>query len=203
VFDEVKTGFRLAPGGAQEYYGLVNDKAADITTYAKALGGGFPISAIVGRKDIMELVVPGKVHHAGTYTANPVSVAASNATLDELSKNDFEAYRKLRSLGAKLQNGLSEEVERSGLRVFVQGVGHGGFAVYFTRNKVTKIRNYREYANNIDTETYNRFHKLLLRKGVYFHSQQYEQIFISSAHSEEDVFKTIEGVRVALKSLAS
>ena len=203
IFDEVKTGFRLAPGGAQEFYGLLNDKAADITAYAKALGGGFPISAIVGKREVMELVVPGKVHHAGTYTGNPISLAASKATLDQLSANDFQAYRTLKRIGTRLQDGLAEEARRSKADAFVQGVGHGGFALYFTKGRMSKIGSYREYAQNIDTSTYNRFHKLLLRKGVYFHPQQYEQVFVSCAHTDDDVDLTLQAAKESFKELAA
>jgi glutamate-1-semialdehyde 2,1-aminomutase len=198
IFDEVKTGFRLAPGGAQEYFRLGEGKSADITVYSKAMGGGFPISAIVGKKEIMELVVPGKVHHAGTFTANPISLAATQATINELSKNEFEAFRRLNTLGNLLKEGLTRVAQKFDEKLLVQGIGHGGLALYFTKGKVTKIRNYREYAQNVDTSLYNRFHKLLLKRGIYFHSQQYEQLFISTAHTEEDIETTVSRVNDAL-----
>jgi len=151
IFDEVKTGFRLAPGGAQEYFRLGEGKSADITVYSKAMGGGFPISAIVGKKEIMELVVPGKVHHAGTFTANPISLAATQATINELSKNEFDAFRRLNTLGNLLKEGLTRVAQKFDEKLLVQGIGHAGLALYFTKGKITKIRNYREYTQNVDT----------------------------------------------------
>lgn len=119
ILDEIITGFRLAPGGAQQYF----DIKSDIATFGKALGAGFPISAIAGTRKIMEYAVPGKVLHAGTYNSNPVCLAAAYASLSELSSNNGAAYNHLNKIGKMLYDGLVQAVERAGCRAIVQGIG--------------------------------------------------------------------------------
>jgi len=195
ILDEVITGFRLAPGGAQEYFGL----KPGLATFAKALGAGFPISAITGMKEIMEQVVPGKIMHAGTYNANPLCVAAAYTALTELTKNDGAAYKHLHKVGKMLQDGLQNAVEKTRTEGIVQGVGAGGCQLYFTKMK--KIRNYRDFFST-DSEKYLRFHKELLKRGIYFHPQQYEHLFVCTEHSTEDVRKAITAAEQALKAIA-
>jgi len=195
ILDEVITGFRLAPGGAQEYFGL----KPGLATFAKALGAGFPISAITGVKEIMEQVVPGKIMHAGTYNANPLCVAASYAAVTELTKDDGAAYEHLHKVGKMLQDGLQSAVEKTRTEGIVQGVGAGGCQLYFTKMK--KIRNYRDFFST-DSEKYLRFHKELLKRGIYFHPQQYEHLFVCTEHTAEDVQKCITAAEEALKVIA-
>jgi glutamate-1-semialdehyde 2,1-aminomutase len=194
ILDEVITGFRLALGGAQEHFGL----KPDLATFAKALGAGFPISAITGKKAIMEQVVPGKIMHAGTYNANPLCVAAAYASLTELSKNDGAAYKHLNKVGTMLQEGLRDAIEKTKTEGIVQGMGSGGCQLYFTKMK--KIRNYRDFFS-CDSEKYMRFHKLLLQGGIYFHPQQYEHLFVCTEHSADDVSKCVDTAERALRSL--
>ena len=192
ILDEIITGFRLAKGGAQEYFGV----KADLTTYAKALGGGFPISAIAGRRRIMENLVPGKVFHAGTYNANPLCVVAALASLTELERPG--TYQKMKKVGDRLQSGLEEAISRTKTSAIVQGIGPGGCQLYFT--KLKKIRNYPDYAT-CDAQKYLAMHRKLLKKGVYFHPQQYEHLFVSTQHTEDDVEECVQAVTTALKSL--
>ena len=194
ILDEVISGFRLAPGGAQEYFGL----KPDLATFAKALGAGFPISAITGRREIMEEVVPGKIMHAGTYNANPLCVVAAYTAVTELTKNDGAAYKHLHKVGNMLQDGLREALTKTGTEGIVQGVGAGGCQLYFTKMK--KIRNYRDFFS-CDSEKYIRFHKELLKRGVYFHPQQYEHLFVCTEHRTEQVQKCIRSAEQALKTL--
>ena len=195
ILDEVISGFRLAPGGAQEYFHL----KPGLATFAKALGAGFPISAITGKREIMEQVVPGKIMHSGTYNANPLCVAASFAALDELTKNDGAAYRHLHEIGNMLQEGLQAAIDRTHTTAIVQGVGAGGCQLYFTRMK--KIRNYKDFFS-CDAAKYLRFHKELLKRGVYFHPQQYEHLFVCTEHTTDDVSKCMEAVDQSLRAIA-
>ncbi len=195
ILDEVISGFRLAPGGAQEYFGL----EPGLATFAKALGAGFPISAITGVKEIMEQVVPGKIMHAGTFNANPLCVAAAYTALTELTKNDGAAYKHMHRVGRMLQDGLQGAVEKTRTDGIVQGVGAGGCQLYFTKMK--KIRNYRDFFST-DSEKYLRFHKELLKRGIYFHPQQYEHLFVCTEHTTEDVQKAVTAAEQALKAIA-
>jgi glutamate-1-semialdehyde 2,1-aminomutase len=193
ILDEVISGFRLAQGGAQEYFGL----KPDLATFAKALGAGFPVSAITGKRKIMEQVVPGKILHAGTYNANPVCMAASYAALTELSANGGAIYKHLHKIGAMLQEGLQSAVDKTKAEAIVQGIGPGGCQLYFT--KLKKIENYRDFVAGANPPKYMRFHKELLKKGIYFHPQQYEHLFIATVHTEQDVEKCTKAVTEALR----
>jgi glutamate-1-semialdehyde 2,1-aminomutase len=195
ILDEIISGFRLAPGGAQELYGI----KPDLATYAKALAAGFPISAVAGKRDIMKNAQPGRVSFSGTYHANPLCIAAADATLEELMANDFAAYNHLRKIGRLLQDGLERAVLDTHSEAIVQGVGPGGLQVYFTRLK--KIRNYREFST-CDFKKYLRFHKELIGRGVYTHPGQNEHWFVSTAHSEEDISKTLEAIRGSLVAIS-
>jgi glutamate-1-semialdehyde 2,1-aminomutase len=195
ILDEVITGFRLAPGGAQEYFGL----RPGLATYAKALGGGFPIAAITGEREIMEQVVPGKIMHAGTYNANPLCVAAAYATLTELNKNDGASYKHLHRVGKMLQDGLQKALEKTHTTGIVQGLGAGGCQLYFT--EMEQIQNYREFFS-CDSFKYLRFHKELLKRGIYFYPQQYGHLFVCTEHTEKDVETCVDAVEQALRVLA-
>jgi len=195
ILDEVISGFRLGPGGAQEYF----DLKPGLATFAKALGAGFPISAITGKREIMEHVVPGEIMHAGTYNANPLCVAAAYAALTELTKNDGAAFKHLHKVGKMLQEGLQEAVEKTHTTGMVQGIGAGGCQLYFTKMK--KIRTYRDFFS-CDSTRYLRFHKELLKRGIYFHPQQYEHLFVCTEHTTEDVQKCVKAAEDVLKVLS-
>ncbi len=195
IFDEVITGFRLAPGGAQQHFGV----KPDLSSFAKALGGGFPISAITGREDIFDQVGPGAIMHAGTFNGNPVSCAAALATLTELTSRNGENYRHMNKIGMKLQDGLTEIVASSGVEAIVQGMAHLGEQILFTSLK--KIRNYREFLT-CDGAKYNAYHREMLKRGILFHPLQYQHLFVSTAHTEDDINKTLQAARESLRTIS-
>jgi glutamate-1-semialdehyde 2,1-aminomutase len=195
IFDEVITGFRLAPGGAQQHFGVTPDLAC----FAKALGGGFPIAAITGKREILEKVGPGKIMHAGTFNGNPVSCAAAYATLTELTANKNESYRNMNKIGQTLQEGLERLVSSTRTEAIVQGMAQLGVQILFTPLK--KIRNYREFLT-CDGSKFNRYHKEMLKRGVLFHPLQYQHLFVSTAHSEDDINLTLTAAEESLKAVA-
>lgn len=193
IFDEVFTGFRVAKGGAQEYFGVTPDLAC----FSKALGGGVPIAAVVGAKNIMEMVVPGKIGFAGTYNANPLSLSACLAVLKEISRNDGEALKRMMSLGRKLTDGLQNTLDSTGHDGLVQGVGVM-FSMLFT--KLAKITDYRQWIT-CDLEKFKQFRDLMMRNGIYFHPDGMERVVLSTAHTQEDIKKTLVAAEEALKKL--
>jgi glutamate-1-semialdehyde 2,1-aminomutase len=191
ILDEIISGFRLAPGGAQEFYQI----KPDLATYAKAMAAGFPISAVAGRRDIMEYAQPGHVSFSGTYHANPICIAAADATLEELMADDFAAYKHLRKIGRLLQEGLEKASQDTHSKTIVQGVGAGGLQIYFTPLK--KVRDYREFTS-CDFKKYLAFHKELIKRRIYTHPGQNEHWFVSTAHTEDDISRTLDAVHEAL-----
>jgi glutamate-1-semialdehyde 2,1-aminomutase len=193
IFDEVFTGFRLSLGGAMELYGV----KPDIATFAKALGGGVPISAITGSRKILENVRPGRISFGGTYNAHPISLAAASANLDILMRNGGEALRRMFLLGEKLAGIVREAVEELGLNAVVQGVGPM-FQIFFTdKEAVWSLRD----LENVSNESYTRLHHELLKRGVLIHHELYERITLSTAHTEEDMEKTGHAFREALREV--
>ena len=193
IFDEVLTGFRIAKGGAQEYYGV----NADLACFAKALGNGAPIAAITGRRDVMGMIGPGKIGYGGTYNANPLSLAVCKATLDVLSKNDGEAFTRMNSITKKLMDGLQQICDRSGHDAVVQGVGPM-FQLYFTRLK--RIGTYRQ-SLQCDYEKFKDFREMMLERGVYFHPDGTERLMLSAVHTNEDIEKTLSAADESLQRL--
>ena len=190
IFDEVITGFRLATGGAQEFYGVT----PDLTTFAKIIGGGLPLAAIAGKKEIMEMFAPsGPVYQAGTYSGNPLSLSAGLATLEQLTP---EFYTTLNNKGnylrAKLQNILDD------LKLDYQVAGIGSmFQIYFNDKPVT---NYVE-AKESDDKKFLEYFSEMLKNDVFIPPSQFECCFISSAHTEEDLNKTLYNIEKSLKNL--
>jgi glutamate-1-semialdehyde 2,1-aminomutase len=184
IVDEVMTGFRLAPGGAQELLRL----QADITCFGKIIGGGFPVGAFGGRKNIMQKLAPlGPVYQAGTLSGNPVAMAAGAATLDLLRQRP--PYTVLRDRTDALVFGVRERARRHGRDVTVNAVG-SMFTVFFTKEPVTDLPS----AEKSNTKLYARFFHGLLERGVYFPPAQFEAAFVSAAHSARDIDKTIAAV---------
>jgi glutamate-1-semialdehyde 2,1-aminomutase len=179
IFDEVFTGFRVAPGGAQQLYGV----EPDISCWAKALGGGVPISAVSGKAEYMDLIAPGRISFGGTYFANNLSLAGTLANLKILHRGGEDLYARFARLTDKLEKGLEEAGRDEKISVTVQSV-NGMLQFFFTRRK--KITNYRE-SLQIDWNLYLRHHQLLLDKGIYIHPDNYERITFSSAHTEKDI----------------
>jgi len=195
IFDEVITGFRVAPGGAEELYGVT----PDLATWGKALGGGVPISAVSGKKEYMELIGPGKVSYGGTYFANSMSLAGALANLEVLSEHGNYALTHLKDYTEKLMGELSQIAEKAGQKVCVQGAP-GIFSLSFTKQQ--RIINYRE-SLLIDWNKYRQLHQILLDKGIYLHPDNYERISLSTVHSEEDLARTSEAFREAFRELGT
>jgi len=181
IFDEVITGFRLAMGGAQEYFGVV----PDMTTLGKIVGGGLPIGVFGGSREIMEMVSPsGPVYQAGTFSGSPCSVAAGIAMLDYLKQENIHA--KLNSTGDYIRAMLSEIVEDEGLDYHVCGIA-SMFKIFFG----AEPHNYQE-ALKCDKEGYLAFFHRMLASGIFLPPSQFETNFVSAAHSEEDIEKTLK-----------
>ncbi|MGB8780619.1 MAG: glutamate-1-semialdehyde 2,1-aminomutase [Candidatus Bathyarchaeia archaeon] len=190
VFDEVITGFRLALGGAQMFYGV----KPDLTSLGKVLGGGFPLAAYAGREEIMRMVAPsGKVYQAGTFSGNPISVAAGLATLRVLrGRKGF--YSELERKCEKLVKGLEGIAEGLGLRVQVNHVG-SMFQMFLTGEPVFDYAS----AKKSDSKKFMVVHRKLLDGGVFVPPSQYETCFLSAAHKDMDLAKTVECYERALQ----
>jgi len=190
IFDEVMTGFRLARGGFQQRINIT----PDMTTLGKIIGGGFPVGAYGGRREIMECVAPsGPVYQAGTLSGNPVAMTAGIATLDAL---DDAAYTKLENLGASLENGLREICEELRIPFQLHRVG-SMWTLFFNDQKVTDYAS----AKTSDTQKFARFFHAMLERGIYLPPSQFEAAFISLAHTEADVGSTLSAAREALESI--
>jgi glutamate-1-semialdehyde 2,1-aminomutase len=188
IFDEVITGFRLAMGGAQEYYGVT----PDMTTLGKIIGGGLPIGVFGGKEEIIEMIAPsGGVYQAGTYSGCPASVATGLAVLDVLEKEDV--HRKLNSTGDMLRARLTEIVDDLGLDYNVCGIS-SMFKIFFG----DKPLNYRE-ALKCDKEGYLGFFFRMLDSGVFLPPSQFETNFLSTAHTEENIEKTLVAYEANLR----
>ena len=191
IFDEVITGFRLALGGAQEYYGVM----PDITTLGKILGGGLPIGAITAGKRIMENLAPlGGVYQAGTFNGNPLSLTAGYTALLELESG--KVHKKVNRLGDRMRKGLEAISEDLGLETKTCGVA-SMFQMYFTDTRVTDYKT----ALLADKDLFLRFQQELLKKGVFLPPSQYECNFISYAHSKEEIDCTLNAAEDVLRSL--
>lgn len=192
IFDEVITGFRLSPGGAQERYGVI----PDLTCLGKIIGGGLPVGAYGGRRDLMEQMAPlGPVYQAGTLAGNPLAMAAGIATLQILRQPG--SYDRLEAIGSRLEAGLRDAAEQAGVPLTVNRVGSilTGFFVE------GPVRNYED-AVNADTASYARFHRAMLDRGVYLAPSQFEAAFVSLAHSDDDIGRTIDAAGESLGEVA-
>lgn len=194
IFDEVITGFRVAPGGAQQLYGVT----ADLATWGKALGGGLPLAAVSGKKEYMELIAPGKVSYGGTYFANSLTLAGARANLEVLAENDYQALKVLKERTDRLTTELSEVARRTKQNVCIQSVP-GIFTMCFSKHP--KITNYRE-SLLIDWEKFRMLSQLLLDEGIYLHPDNYERNAISTVHSDEDITRTVQAFEETLKRLS-
>ena len=184
VYDEVITGFRLNVAGAQGHFGI----RPDLSVFAKGLGGGFPVAALGGRRDIMTLVADGTVSMAGTYAANTIAVAAANAALDELTP---ERYADLYARCERFYAGLEKILHDAKLPAYVVGLGPV-LQVWFAEHP---IRNYRDAARYASHERFRVWWKGMLDRGVLFHPGAFENLFVSFAHTDEDIDATLEAAR--------
>lgn len=191
IFDEVITGFRIAWGGAAARYGVT----PDITCLGKIIGGGLPVGAYGGRREIMELVAPlGPMYQAGTLSGNPLAVTAGLTTLTELQREG--AYERLESLAARLADGLSQAFARAEVPATLNRVG-SMLTGFFTAGPVNSLAQ----VERSDTEAYGRYFHAMLERGVYLAPSQFEAGFVSLAHTEADIDRTVEVAAAALESL--
>lgn len=191
VFDEVMTGFRIAYGGAQEKFGVT----PDLTTLGKIIGGGLPVGAYGGRRDIMSMVAPaGPVYQAGTLSGNPLAMTAGIKTLELLQKPG--TYEYLDSMTQKLASGLLQIAKETG-HAACGGQISGMFGLFFTNGPV---HNYED-AKKSDTAKFGRFHRGMLERGVYLAPSQFEAGFTSIAHTEEDIERTLTAARDVMSTL--
>jgi glutamate-1-semialdehyde 2,1-aminomutase len=194
VLDEVMTGFRVAPGGAQEKWKL----DPDITTLGKVIGGGLPVGAYAGKRKIMESVAPaGPMYQAGTLSGNPLAMTAGLVTIRELLKPGV--FDTIAERTAQLVEGIEQATADAGVPV---QAGHMGsmFGVYFLKEAGQKIDSYESAKAYADTGRYGLFFHALLDRGIYLAPSQFEAGFLSSAHGEEEIRQTIEAVRAVLKN---
>ena len=216
IFDEVMTGFRLAPGGAQERFGI----RPDLTTLGKIIGGGLPVGALGGRADIMDFLAPlGPVYQAGTLSGNPLAMAAGIAALKELSEgrtrrapekkksapgrghrgtppSPTDAYTQLEELGAQLEAGMKDAARAAGVPVTFNRCG-SMFCAYFTSGPVWNL----DDAMKSDRERFKKYFHGLLAEGIYLAPSQFEAGFISTAHRRADIEKTVRAAAKVMKRL--
>ncbi len=192
IFDEVITGFRVAFGGAQERFGI----AADLTCLGKIVGGGLPLAVCGGRADIMDQLAPlGRVYQAGTLSGNPIATAAAIATLDILAEG--RVYRELESSAANLESELAEAAADAGVLVTLNRVG-SLVSCFFTDKPVRNFDDVRA----TDIAAFKRFFAAMLDRGIYLAPSAYEAMFVSLAHTKQDIDQTVEAARASFKAVA-
>jgi glutamate-1-semialdehyde 2,1-aminomutase len=191
IFDEVMTGFRVALGGAQALYGI----KPDMTTLGKVIGGGLPVGAFGGRKDIMSVLAPlGPVYQAGTLSGNPIAVTAGLMTLKLIQAEGF--YDKLTAQTQKLMAGLKQAADDAGVTFNAQSVG-GMFGLYFSKTCPTSF----EEVMQSDKDAFNQFFHSMLDSGIYLGPSAFEAGFVSAAHTDADIAFTINAAKKAFKAL--
>ena len=192
IFDEVMTGFRLAKGGAQELYGVL----PDLTTLGKIIGGGMPVGAYGGKKEIMDYVSPqGPVYQAGTLSGNPIAMSAGYAILSYLNDHD-EVYSKIENTTKRIVQGISNNLELLNLSYTINQVG-SMFSLFFSDKKITDFN----LAKDCDTEKFGKYFRAMLERGIYLAPSQFEALFVSSAIDEAEINKTVEASYESLESL--
>jgi glutamate-1-semialdehyde 2,1-aminomutase len=183
IFDEVMTGFRLAKGGAQELLGVT----PDLTTLGKIIGGGLPVGAYGGKKEIMEHVSPsGPVYQAGTLSGNPIAMAAGLTMLQYLNSHP-ETYVQLNEIGNKLTTGISETLSKLGLKYIINHLG-SMYSLFFTNTEVVDFAS----AKQSDTVQFGKYFQAMLKRGIYLAPSQYESLFLSTALTDELITKIIQ-----------
>ena len=186
IFDEVITGFRLAFGGAAEYFGVT----PDLVTYGKIIGAGMPVGAYGGRREIMELVSPvGKVYQAGTLSGNPIAMAAGLTQLKYLYEHQ-EIYKDLEEKGKRLYGGMEKILAEKNLPYHINHVSSRG-SLFFTEQEVVEYTS----AKSSDTKAFSEYFKVMLAQGIHMAPSQFEAMFLSVAHTDEIIDQTLEAVR--------
>ncbi|PSL05088.1 glutamate-1-semialdehyde 2,1-aminomutase [Cecembia rubra] len=189
IFDEVMTGFRLAKGGAQELFGII----PDMTTLGKIIGGGLPVGAYGGRKEIMEFVSPaGPVYQAGTLSGNPIAMAAGLSMLNYLNEHP-EVYTELNGIGDKIVNGFKTSLDKLGLNYTINHLG-SMYSLFFTDQEVFDFAS----AKYSDTALFGKYFQSMLHKGVYLAPSQFESLFLSTALSDDLINKILAANEAAL-----
>ncbi|GAA4430860.1 glutamate-1-semialdehyde 2,1-aminomutase [Pontibacter saemangeumensis] len=190
IFDEVMTGFRLAPGGAQEIYGVT----PDMSTLGKIIGGGMPVGAYGGKRALMDYVSPaGPVYQAGTLSGNPIAMSAGMAMLNFL-KDHPETYQQLERTTASMVAGMQQNMQQLGLSYTINRIG-SMFSIFFTKEQVVDF----ETAKTSDTALFGRYFNSMLNRGIYLAPSQYEALFVSTAVTEELVEQYIQANLESLK----
>jgi glutamate-1-semialdehyde 2,1-aminomutase len=192
VFDEVITGFRVAHGGAQEFTGVV----PHLATYGKSVAGGFPLSVLVGREDIMRMVGDGSVMHGGSFNSNVMCISAAEASLQHIGRDPEAFYTDLIARGENLIDGLKDAAKRAGVDMLVQGLGSTFWTTFTGRER---IDDYRDHARYVDNEKYGLFAAEMLTRGVRLSTNA--RWHMASTHSDEDVDKTLRSACDALRAL--
>ncbi len=183
IVDEVMTGFRLSPSGAVGRFNL----NPDLVTFGKIIGGGMPVGAYGGRRDIMEFVSPtGPVYQAGTLSGNPLAMAAGNAQLKYLEENAY-IYEEIEKKGEYLEREFTAAAKKNGVNIQVNRVG-SMMSVFFNENPVTDFAS----SSKSDTEKFKRYFNEMLKRGIYLAPSQFESLFLSDAHTDEDLEKTVK-----------
>ena len=192
IFDEVITGFRLAKGGAQEYFGI----KADIVTFGKIIGGGMPVGAYCGSRELMENIAPcGPVYQAGTLSGNPVAMAAGLAQLTYLNEHP-EVYTDISAKADRLAEGMRQAAKETGASVRINQVG-SLVAPFFTPDSVESFAG----ATKSDLKKYAAYFEKMLARGIYLAPAQFEAMFLSHAHTDEDLEKTLAAAKEVFAEL--
>lgn len=190
IFDEVMTGFRLAPGGAQELYGVT----PDMTALGKIIGGGLPVGAYGGKKEVMDYVSPqGPVYQAGTLSGNPIAMAAGKAMLQYLH-NHPEVYKNLETITTKIVEGIRYNLKALDLNYTINQLG-SMFSLFFTHEKVTDF----DSASSSDTNLFGNYFREMLHRGVYLAPSQFESLFVSNVLTNEDIDAVVQANKEALE----
>jgi glutamate-1-semialdehyde 2,1-aminomutase len=199
IFDEVMTGFRLAPGGAQQLFDLTAaDDAPDLTTLGKIVGGGLPVGVFGGRAEIMDYLAPlGPVYQAGTLSGNPLAMAAGIATIEHLLIHQETIYPQLEATTAAIANGVARLAAEHGIGLTTNRVG-SMFTWFFTPNPVTDFST----ASLSDTAAFARFHRAMLEQGIWLPPSQFEAAFVSTAITEPEIATILTAAQEALKQVA-
>ena len=192
IFDEVMTGFRVSPGGAQTLYGI----NPDLTTLGKIVGGGLPVGAFGGREDVMQQIAPaGPIYQAGTLSGNPLAMVAGLSTLEHLTT---EVYETINAATQKLIDGLVERAASAGIRVCENHVC-GMFSLFFD---LDRANSYEDVANS-NIERFNQFFHTMLDEGIYLAPSAFEAGFISAKHTDDVIETTLSAAEVAFAALAA
>ena len=193
IFDEVVTGFRMSSGGAQKYYSI----KPDITTLGKALGNGFPIAAVGGKSEIMDMLSPeGKVYQASTYAGNPISVSAGVSSVRTMNKLQSKLYPKLEKNCAKLVSAISDLATDMKIQHQINSIS-SMFQIFFTDEPVVDYTS----AKKADMAKFKKLFEVLLKNGIFIAPSQFETVFLSYEHSKDDIRKTISAYEQALKAV--